>query len=185
MAKRAPAKRRRAPSRPEGLARIEAELEDLRERQALLFAALGLKPDAEAGDRGVVGDLNDAVLRIQDYLLRTSERIDKILSTLKNHRELLVKMNQRIYQVGTRERIRMELDILKNTASVLAMNGIEVDEGLLAEIQKVRDSTQKDDVEVAALRESKAKLDKRFDEAVRKFDLTAIYRPRKHIPGYR
>ena len=158
----------------------------MEDRQAVLFAALGLGERARRGDRGTVGELNDAVLKIQDHLLRSSERIDHILGTLKNHRELLVKMNQRLYQVGTRERIRMELDIMKNTLSVLALNGVEVDDGLIPEIQKLRESSQKDDADIVALRKTKEKLDKRFDSEVRKFDFTAMYRPRdKDVPGYR
>jgi len=182
------AARRRKPSRAAtgAVARLEREIAALKEQQTVLFAALGLADNARRGDRGTVGELNDAVLKIQDYLLRSSERIDNILGTLKNHRELLVKMNQRIYQAGTRERIRMELDIMKNTLSVLALNGVELDEGLLGEIQKLRDSSEKEDTDIAGLRKSKEKLDKRFDTEVRKFDTTSIYRARgKDVPGYR
>ena len=136
-----------------------------------------------------VAELREAVLKIQDYLLRTSERFDHILSTLKNHRELLVKMNQRVYQVGTRERIRMELDIMKNTLSILAMNAVEVDDTLLPEIEKLRTSAGKEDADIAALRRSKDSLDKRFDSELKKYDLTAMYRPRakdrdRDLPGY-
>jgi len=186
-AKRKPRKTaKRATTRgPDPLAKLERELAAVRERQAVLFAALGLPEDARRGDRGTVRELNDAVLKIQDYLLRTSERIDHILGTLKNHRELLVKMNQRLYQAGTRERIRMELDIMKNTISILAMNGVEVDESLLPEIEKLKESSQKDDADIVALRKSKEKLDRRFDSEVRKLDLSTAYKPRdKDVPGY-
>ncbi len=183
-ARKAP--RRRGPPRARPPAAPEAELEALRARIDVLYAALGLPDRARRGDRGKVGELNEAVLRIQDYLLRTSERLDHILSTLKNHRELLVRMNQRMYNVGTRERIRMELDIMKNTASLLALNGVELEDALLAEIEKVRKSTAKDEVQVADLRKAKEALDKRFDTAVGKFDLSTIYRARNRgIPGYR
>lgn len=148
------------------------------------------KPASEAERlRREVDALQDAVLKVQDYLLRTSERIDHILGTLKNHRELLVKMNQRLYQVGTRERIRMELDIMKNTLSVLALNGVELDEALVGELQKLRDSTEKDDVDVGSLRKSKENLDKKFHGEMKKFDLSGIFKPndrerRKDLPGY-
>ena len=183
---------RRAPLRvtkPAGeppLARIEREQAALRERQDMLFAALGFGSRARKGDRGTVGELNDAVLKIQDYLLRTSERLDNILGTLKNHRELLEKMSRRVYQTGTRERIRLELDIMKTTASVLALNGVELDEGVLAEIDKLKATTAKEDTDILALRRLKEKLDKRFDGEVGKFDLTAIYKTRnRQIAGYR
>jgi len=172
--------------REERLARIEKELAALRERQDVLFAALGFGTRTRKGDRGTVGELNDAVLKIQDYLLRTSERLDNILGTLKNHRELLEKMSRRVYQTGTRERIRLELDIMKTTASVLALNGVELDEGVLAEIDKLKATTAKEDTDILALRRLKEKLDKRFDGEVGKFDLTAIYKTRnRQIAGYR
>jgi len=146
-----------------------------------------IDPDLERLKKEV-GALQEAVLKVQDYLLRTSERIDNILGTLKNHRELLVKMNQRLFQVGTRERIRMELDIMKNTLSILALNGAELDGELVAEIQELRDSTEKDDIDVPALRKSKEHLDKRFLGEVKKLEPSGAYRPkerpRKDVPGY-
>ncbi len=176
---------KRAPT-AQPLARIEKELAALRDRQDMLFAALGFGSRTKKGDRGTVGELNDAVLKIQDYLLRTSERLDNILNTLKNHRELLEKMSRRLYHAGTRERIRMELDIMKTTASILALNGVELDDGVLAEIDKLKESSGKEDADIAVLRRSKEKLDKHFDGEVGKFDLTAIYKTRnRQIPGYR
>lgn len=175
---------KRAPT-AQPLARIERDLAALRERQDMLFAALGLGSRTRKGDRGTLGELNDAVLKIQDYLLRTSERLDNILGTLKNHRELLEKMSRRVYHGGTRERIRMELDIMKTTVSILALNGVELDEDVTAEIDKLKETTGKEDADIAVLRRSKEKLDKHFDGEVRKFDLTAIYKTRnKLIPGY-
>jgi hypothetical protein len=168
------------------LERIEKELAALRERQDALFAALGFGPRARKGDRGTVGELNDAVLKIQDYLLRTSERLDNILGTLKNHRELLEKLSRRVYHSGTRERIRMELDIMKTTASILALNGVELDEAVLTEIDKLKASTGKEDMDILSLRKSKEKLDTRFDGEVGKFDLTSIYKTRNRpLAGYR
>src|SRR3989442_625243 len=185
------ASRKRTATGPQdrAIARIERELAGMRQRQAVLVAALGLPEGARRGERGRLGDLNDAVIKIQDYLLRTSERIDTILGTLKNHRELLVKMNQRTYQVGTRERIRMELDIMHNTLSILGLYGVELDEGLLPEIAKLRESAGKTDEDVAALRKLKEKLDKRFDVELRKVDRTSPARPKgkeaASVPGYR
>src|SRR5881409_2084791 len=89
--------RPRIPNRvPDGgqLARLEREVANLRERQEMLLAVLGFAPRTKKEDRGTVGELNDAVLKIQDYLLRTSERLDTILGTLKNHRDLLEKMGR-------------------------------------------------------------------------------------------
>ena len=184
--RRTPKRRGPAKARARPPPASDPALDAVRAQIDVLYAALGLPEGARRGDRGKVGDLNEAVLKIQDYLLRTSERLDHILSTLKNHRELLVRMNQRMYNVGTRERIRMEIDIMKNTASLLALNGVELDDALLAEIEKVRKSTAKDDVVVADLRKAKEALDKRFDTAVGKFDLSTIYRARNRgIPGYR
>lgn len=157
----------------------------LRERVEVLYTALGLPENARPGERGTVGELSEAVLKIQDYLLRTSERMNNILETLKNHRELLVKMNQRIFHVGTRERIRIELDIMKNTASVLALNGVELDETLLPDIHRLRESAEKGDVDVAALRKAKENLDKKFEGEIRKVDPAALYRARtKEVAGY-
>jgi len=186
MAARRPRKASRPRAKKSAPAKVENDLAAMKERTDLLYAALGLPENARRGDRGTLGGLNEAVVKIQDYLLRSSERIDHILGTLKNHRELLVKMNQRIYHVGTRERIRIELDIMKNTLSILGLTGVEFDEGLLPEIQRLRESTAKEDADLPALRKSKEKLDRRFDTEVRKVDAAAVHRQKaKDVPGYR
>lgn len=187
MAKpRAKAKRAGKGGRPAGeLARIEKELAAVKAQQAVLLAALGLRPSSRKGDAGRVGALNDAVLKIQDYLLRTTERLDGILGTLKNHRELLLQLSQRIYKVGTRERIHMELDIMKNTLSIVALNGVEVDASLLTELKALQSAVEDANADLVVIRKSKAKLDRRFDGTVGKLDLTAIYRPDDDdLPGY-
>lgn len=176
---------RKAARPASGLARIEKELAAVKAQQAVLLSTLGLRPSSRKGDAGRVAELNDAVAKIQDYLLRTTERLSGILGTLKNHRELLVQLSQRVYKVGTRERIRMELDIMKNTLSIVALNGVEVDASLLAELKSLESAVGDANADLVVLRKSKAELDRRFGATVGKLDLTAVYRPGDDdLPGY-
>jgi len=154
-------------------------------RERVVLDALGLTPRSRAGDRGRLGDLQASVVRLQEYLLKTGERIDHILTALKEHREFLLQLDKRVLQGGTRDRIRLELDIMKNTLSILALAGVEVDDALPREIDKVRAATGKAGESVDDLRRTKEALDKRYEEELKRFDLDAIWAKRREIPGYR
>ncbi len=154
-------------------------------RERVLLDALGLTPRSRAGDRGRLGDLQGSVVRLQEYLLKTGERIDHILTALKEHREFLVQLDKRVLQGGTRDRIRLELDIMKNTLSILALAGVEVDDALPREIDRVRAAAGKAGESVDDLRRTKEALDRRYEEELKRFDLDAIWAKRREIPGYR
>jgi len=154
-------------------------------RERVLLDALGLRPRSKPGDRGRLGELQDSVVGLQEYLLRTSERIDRILTALKEHREFLLQLDKRVLQTGTRDRIRLELDIMKNTLSILALAGVEVDDALRKEIDKVRAAAAKAVENVEDLRKTKEALDRRYEEELKRFDLDAIWAKRREIPGYR
>ena len=154
-------------------------------RERVLLAALGMGPRSRPGDRGRFGELQDSVVSLQEYLLKTSDRIDHILTALKEHREFLLQIDKRVVHTGTRDRIRLELDIMKNTLSILALAGVEVDDALLKEIDKVKATAAKAGESVEDLRRTKDALDKRYEEELKRFDLEAIWAKRREIPGYR
>jgi len=154
-------------------------------RERVLLDALGLTSRSRAGDRGRLGELQESVVSLQEYLLKTGDRIDHILTALKEHREFLLQLDKRVLQGGTRDRIRLELDIMKNTLSILALAGVEVDDALPKEIDKVRAAAGKAGESVDDLRRTKEALDKRYEEELKRFDLDAIWAKRREIPGYR
>ncbi len=173
------------------LARAEAQLEDLarvassqRRRQDTIARALSLGERSKKGDRGVIQEMQKSIVRLEEYLLKTAERIETILSALKQHREFLVSVNRRILDLGTKDRIRLELDVMKNTLSILSLNGIEFDGSLVKEIDKLKASVR-GTTDLEQLERSKAELDKKFDGVLKKFDLDAIWTKKKEIPGYR
>lgn len=168
-------------ARLKSLARL-AQLQS--RRQAVLFDALQLGEKPRRGDRGVIRDLQDSIVRLEDYLLKTADRIESILNALKQHRELLVTVNKRVLDVGAKDRIRLELDVMKNTLSILSLNGVEYDASLLKDIDALRDRLGKSE-DLAQLERAKADLDKKFDGELKKYDLEAIWTRKKEIPGYR
>lgn len=154
-----------------------------RRRQAILFDALQLGDTARRGDRGVVRDLQESVVRLEDYLLKTADRIETILTALKQHRELLASVNKRVLDAGTKDRIRLELDVMKNTLSILVLHGVEFDPALVKEIDGLRAKVRGSE-DLLQLERAKSDLDKKFDGELKKFDLEAIW-SKKEIPGYR
>lgn len=174
---------RRLGAQDERVRRLAHGLESQTRRQAVVSEALHLGDTARKGDRGVVRDLQASIARLEDYLIKTSERIENILSALKQHRELLVAVNRQVLHASTKDRIRLELDVMKNTVSILALNGIEMDADVVKEIETLRAKVSAAE-DFADLEKAKAALDKRFDDELKKFDLDAIWSKRKKIPGY-
>ncbi len=166
------------------VAKLERKMETRVKREDIVMEALGMSSRTKKGDKASLGKLNDSIVKLEEYLLRTSDRIDNILNSLKNHREFLVRMNRKVYKVDTRERIRMELDIMKNTLAILAMGGVSFNEALLREIEKLRVASDDPSVSPADLRKSKEKLDKKFGNELERYDLDTIWKRRKDIPGY-
>lgn len=164
--------------------KLARKMETRIRREEIVMDALGMSTRTRKGDKAGLGKLNDSILKLEEYLLRTSERIENILTSLKNHREFLVRMNRKVYKVDTRERIRMELDIMKNTLAILVMGGVSFDGALLKEIKKLKTASDDPSVSPADLRKSKDKLDKKFGSELDRYDLDTIWKKKKDIPGY-
>ncbi len=175
---------RRLAEQEERLREIAKRTDHASRRDAVVFDALQLAQTAKRGDRGVIRELQDSVVRLEDYLLKTADRIENILTALKQHRELLVTVNKRVLDVGTKDRIRLELDVMKNTLSILSLNGVDYDGSLLKDIDSLREKLGKSE-DLPQLEHAKADLDKKFDGELKKFDLDAIWSRKKEIPGYR
>ncbi len=175
---------RRLEEQEERLRSLAKRSEVERRHQTVLLDALQLGDAPKRGDRGVVRELQDSVVRLEDYLLKTADRIENILTALKQHRELLVTVNKRVLDVGTKDRIRLELDVMKNTLSILSLNGVEFDTSLVKEIDTLRGKVRQSE-DVAELERAKSDLDKKFDGELKKYDLDAIWAKKKEIPGYR
>lgn len=175
---------RRLRQQEERLRELSRASEGLNRHEAVVFEALQLGESPRKGDRGVIRELQDSVVRLEDYLLKTADRIENILTALKQHRELLVGVNKRVLDVGTKDRIRLELDVMKNTLSILALNGVEFDLALVKDIDALR-SKLRESEDLAHLEHAKADLDKKFDGELKKYDLESIWARKKDIPGYR
>jgi hypothetical protein len=132
----------------------------------------------------VIRELQDSVVRLEGYLLKTADRIESILSALKQHWELLISVNKRLLDIGTRDRIRLELDVMKNTLSILSLNGVEYDASLIRDIDALHGNLCQFE-DVMGFEGAKAELYRKFDGELKKFDLDAIWSKRKEIPGYR
>src|SRR4030065_2016265 len=87
--------------------------EAVRKRHAVVAEALQLSEPPRKGDRGVVRDLQENVLRLEEYLLKTADRIESILTALKQHREFLTSVNKRLLNSGTKARRRLHIAALQ------------------------------------------------------------------------
>ncbi|MFH0816756.1 MAG: hypothetical protein V1934_08090 [Methanobacteriota archaeon] len=165
---------------------LEGRLETRIKREEIILNAIGLEPSkAKPGEKGSVGELQRILLKNEELLLSSNKRVESILTALKNHREVLIKLNKRVYKEGARDQMKLELAVMGNTLSLLGMGGFEFDGSLPEEIRKIRAMLDKEDAELAKVRKRKETLDKRFESELQKFDMNTVYSKKKDIPGYR
>lgn len=163
---------------------LERKLDTRTKREAIIMDALRITSRTKKGEGGLVEDLNESLIRLEEYMLRTSERIDNILSALKSHRDFLVKMNRRLDRMGTKERMMLELDIMRNTLWILGLNGIKVDISLVKDIDTLKKDAEEDTEQVRELARRKNSIDKKFDDELKRVDLEKISLRVEDIPGY-
>ncbi len=166
------------------LRELSKEKESRDKAEAVLRAALGLGADAAVGDRGTLDDMDDSILRLEDYLLALGERVQKMLTMLQDHKELLDDVQRSVLGKGRRDRMRLELDIMMNSISILAMAGIEIDPSIPAELDELRRSVLDSKEEIEGLRRRQRELNRRLEGDIKKYDLDKLYSRRKQIPGY-
>jgi hypothetical protein len=165
---------------------LEKRLETRVRREEIILNAIGLEPSkVKPGERGSVGELQRILLKNEELLLSSNKRVESILTALKNHREVLIKLNKRVYKEGARDQIKLELAVMGNTLSLLGMGGFEFDGSLPEEIKRIRAMLNKEDAEMSKVRKRKETLDKRFENELQKFDMNSVYSKKKDIPGYR
>lgn len=164
---------------------LEKRLDTRVKREEMMMTALGFNSRTKKGGRGTLNDINLSILKVEEYLLNTGNRIDNILSAVKNHREFLVKLNKRVYKVDTKERIRMELDVMGNRLSIMMLNGFDFDKSLIRDIDRVKKMMEKKDMEIRKLKTRMDRLDRKFEDEMERFDFASVYNKKKDIPGYR
>ncbi len=153
-------------------------------REKVLMAALGIKPTSKVGDRGTLEEIDDSILRLEDYLLAMGERVQRILEMLQGHKEFLDRVSEGIVKSGQRERMGLELDIMMNSISILVMAGIEIDPSIPAEVDELRRSVRNDSEDLKGLRNRKKLLEERLEGEIKRYDLSQLFASRKEIPGY-
>ena len=181
--KQAPAKKKTGPKKSKAV--LEKKLDECVKRQEVIIQVLGLDKELKEGEKGVVGDINKSILKVEEYLLHTGKRIDNILAALKNHREFLIKINKKIYKADARKRIQMELSIINNTLSIMAISGFDIDKSIYNDVKRIKKMMLKEDVEMINIKKRMERLERKFEDEMERFDYESIFKKKGDIPGYR
>jgi hypothetical protein len=166
-------------------ASLEEKVDECVKRQEMIIQVLGLEKELKEGEKGVVGDLNKSILKMEEYLLHTGKRIDNILAALKNHREFLIKINKKIYKADAKKRIQMELSIINNTLSIMAISGFDIDKSIYSDVKRIKKMMLKEDVEMINIKKRMERLERKFEDEMERFDYESIFKKKGDIPGYR
>ncbi len=152
--------------------------------EVVVLAALGMDAKAKRGNGGRLAEMDSSISQLQDYLLKTGDRIESILKMLDTHREFLEKVNKKVQRGDNRDLMKMELDIMKNTITILGMGGVEFDTDLVADIDDIKKGLDNAKANIADLRRRKAEVSKKFEAELGRYDLESLYRGRARLPGY-
>jgi hypothetical protein len=163
---------------------LAKKLDNMAKKKTLMLKTLGMHENPRGKGKSVIDQLQHSIIKMEEFLLTTSNRIDNILSALKTHKEFLMRINKKVYKSDAKRKIRIELDIMKNTLSILVMNGIDFDSTILKEIEKLKDSIDDEKVALTEIKKRKDELDQKFNTELKRFDLGSIYSKRKILPGY-
>jgi len=167
------------------LAALEKKMDTRAKREEILMAALGLKPQAKKGELGAIGNLHSSVLKVDETILSMGKRMENMLSALKNHREYLIRLNKKVYKVEPVKRIEMEIEIMSNTLSIMALSGFDINKSLFGEMKRVNKMLEKEDADLSKIHKRMATVKRKFDEEMERFDFESIFRKSDNIPGYR
>lgn len=153
-------------------------------REKLFMKALGINNRTKPEQVVPVAQAARSILALEDTFLETQKKIGSMLKALKTHRESIVRLNKRVYREDSRNTIRMELHIMKNTLAIMAMNGMAYDSSIFEEIEELEEmlDTKKD---LAAIKKEKKRLDRKYREEMKRYDIKRIHEKKAHIPGYR
>lgn len=152
--------------------------------EVVVLAALGMDAKAKRGNGGRLAEMDASISQLQDYLLKTGDRIESILKMLDTHRQFLEKVNKKVQRGDNRDLMKMELDIMKNTITILGMGGVEFDTDLVADIDDIKKGLDNAKANIADLRRRKAEVSKKFEAELGRYDLESLYRGRARLPGY-
>lgn len=165
-------------------ARLIREMHAREARETLLLAALDLSPDAEIGDRGILEEMDDSILRAEDYILAMGERVQRVLTMLQEHKDVLDQVGEKVVTKGERVRTRLELDIAMNSISILALTGVQIDPSIPAEMEKLRTELAEGE-NLSQIRTRKEELVKQLEGEIQKYDLDRLFARKADLPGYR
>lgn len=167
------------------IASLQGKMETRVKREEVVMTALKIHSRTQKGGAGVVGDLNSSILKAEKYMLHMGKRIDNVLAAIKNHREYLIKLNRKVHTHDARKRIEMEVEIMNNSLSIMAMSGFDINKSLFSDVKKMRKMMEKKDVELSKLKKRLESLEKKFEDEMEKFDYESIFKKSDDIPGYR
>ncbi len=164
---------------------LSKEMARQKKGEAVLWEALGLGPRAKIGDRGILAEMDDSVLRLEDYLLQLGERVQRILAMLQGHKEFLDKVSQSVIGHGLRERTKLELDIAMNTISILTVAGLRIDPTIANEMERLRRALAEKNQNLEDIRRRKTELDRRLEGEIKQHDVERLFDSDSEVAGYR
>jgi len=163
---------------------LDSRMQTRTKRERMFMKSLDINNRTKADEVLPVAQATRSILALEDTFLDMQKRIGSVLKALKTHRESIVRLNKRVYREDSRNNIRLELHIMRNTLAIMAMNGMAYGTEILdniTELENMLDSEK----DMAKIKKEKKRLDRRYKKELSHYDIHKIHDKRSHIPGYR
>ncbi|MDO9537197.1 MAG: hypothetical protein Q7J68_02640 [Thermoplasmata archaeon] len=167
------------------IASLEGKMETRTKREDIFMTALEMNSRSKKGDAGAIDRIGQSLLTTDEHVLKYGKRMENMLSALKNHREYLIKLNKKVYKIEPAKKIEMELKIIRNTLSIMALCGFNIDKALFGDMKRINKMMEKEDSDLTKVQKRMAGFKRKFDEEMEKFDFDSIFKKSDNIPGYR
>jgi len=163
---------------------LNSRMETRTKREKMFMKALGINNRTKTDEVLPVAQATRSLLALEETFIDMQKKIGGVLKALKTHRESIVRLNKRVYREDSRNSIQMELQIMRNTLAIMAMNGMAYNPEIIDDIEEVEEmlDSKKD---LAKIKKKKAVLDRRYRRELERYDIHKIHEEKAHLPGYR
>ncbi len=163
---------------------LDSRMQTRVKREKLFMKALDINNRTKADEVVPVAQAARSILALEDTFLDMQKRIGSVLKALKTHRESIVRLNKRVYREDSRNSMRLELRIMRNTLAIMAMNGMAYNTEILDEIDELEELLESEK-DLSVIKKEKKRLDRRYRKELERYDIKKIHEQKAHIPGYR
>lgn len=163
---------------------LNSRMDTRTKRERMFMKSLGINNRTKAEDVFPVAHSVKSLLALEETFIDMQKKLGIVLRAIKTHRESILRLKRRLYTDEARKSIEMELNIMRNTLAIMAMNGVAYSTRIIDQIKEVEEMLE-DKKDLKDIKKKMAVLRKKYSEEMERYDIEKIHERKAHLPGYR